>query len=104
MEVRAEVAAKSLAQRAKDAWDKVVIPNRGASGARFNALLASWGDSPRAEEARRAVLGGLTETRGLSAVGQANDFTRPALRAAFMRGFAAALGGTVTEAELREVG
>jgi hypothetical protein len=34
----------------------------------------------------------------------ATQFTRPALKRAFVRGFAAALGGTVSEAELLAVG
>jgi hypothetical protein len=103
-EARAEASTRSLATRATMAWDKTVVPHIGSRMDRLEAVMAAWGDSPRAEEARRAVLGGLREAQGLSAIGMATQFTRPALKRAFVRGFAAALGGTVTEAELREVG
>jgi hypothetical protein len=103
-EARAEAAARSLATRATMAWDKTVVPHIGSRMDRLEAVMAAWGDSPRAEEARRAVLGGLREAQGLSAIGMATQFTRPALKRAFVRGFAAALGGTVSEAELLAVG
>jgi hypothetical protein len=103
-EARAEASTRSLATRATMAWDKTIVPHIGSRMDRLEAVMATWGDSPRAEEARRAVLGGLREAQGLSAIGMATQFTRPTLKRAFVRGFAAALGGTVTEAELREVG
>lgn len=103
VEARSQAAAQSLVTRARAAWDKTVMPNRG-SQRRLNELMASWGDSPRADEARRAVLGGLAEARGLQAIGMATEYTRPEKMRAFVRGFVAALGGEVTEAELREVG
>jgi hypothetical protein len=103
-EARAEASTRSLATRATMAWDKTVVPHIGSRMDRLEAVMAAWGDSPKAEEARRAVLGGLREAQGLSAIGMATQFTRPALKRAFVRGFAAALGGTVSEAELLAVG
>jgi hypothetical protein len=103
-EARAEASTRSLATRATMAWDKTIVPHIGSRMDRLEAVMAAWGDSPRAEEARRAVLGGLREAQGLSAIGMATQFTRPALKRAFVRGFAAALGGTVSEAELLAVG
>jgi hypothetical protein len=103
-EARAEASTRSLATRATMAWDKTIVPHIGSRMDRLEAVMAAWGDSPKAEEARRAVLGGLREAQGLSAIGMATQFTRPALKRAFVRGFAAALGGTVSEAELLAVG
>jgi len=99
VEARAEAVARPALQRARDAWP-IAVKLIGSHPSAIDKLVAGW---PEANQ--RALRDGLAACGGLMALGRADKFALPELRRKFLAGVVAALGGTVTEAELmREVG
>ena len=97
-EARAEAAARPALERARKAWP-YAVKLIGAPPDALGKRVKGW---PEAN--RKALADGLHACGGLMALGRADKWKLDDLRRKFLAGVVAALGGTVTEAELREVG
>jgi len=97
-EARAEAVARPALERARAAWP-YAVKLIGAPPDALGKLVEGW-----PETNARALRDGLAACGGLMALGRADEYKRHELRRKFLAGVVAALGGTVTDAELREVG
>jgi hypothetical protein len=97
-EARAEAAARPALERARKAWP-YAVKLIGRPPEAFGEVTEGW---PEAN--RKALADGLHACGGLMTLGRADKWKLDDLRRKFLAGVVAALGGTVTEAELREVG